>query len=66
MTRVQQARGNGQAHTRWSRLNALVAAGIKNTFNNVPLAAEFKGSIPERQVMTCRDWQTLLKFCDAS
>ena len=25
-------------------------AGIKNTFNDVPLAAEFKGAIPERQV----------------
>ena len=25
-------------------------AGIKNTFNNVPLAAEFKGCTPERQV----------------
>ncbi len=26
------------------------SAGIKNTFNDVPLAAEFKGNIPERQV----------------
>ena len=27
-----------------------MSAGIKNTFNNVPLAAEFKGCTPERQV----------------
>ena len=38
----QACRNNNDGH--------FCAAGIKNTFNDVPLAAEFKGTIPERQV----------------